>query len=145
MEIEEKEIDAWEACADMLFAWADELKCGTTSQAIYEAVCVDIEKYRKLKNETQSNELTELEKIEQILGKALGYPWYKDDPDIFPKATEADGVCVGVETAWSLAMIAADKIKELEERNKKLSKRHPTKEEALAQYNWLKENSKRNK
>jgi hypothetical protein len=60
------------------------------------------------------NELTELEKIEQILGKALGYPWYKDDPDIFPKATEADGVCVGVETAWSLAMIAADRIKELE-------------------------------
>ena len=91
------------------------------------------------------NELTELEKIEQILGKALGYPWYKDDPDIFPKATEADGVCVGIETAWSLAMIAADRIKELEERNKQLSKRHPTKEEALAQYNWLKENSKRNK
>jgi len=62
------------------------------------------------------NELTELEKIEQILGKALGYPWYKDDPDIFPKATEADGVCVGVETAWSLAMIAADRLKELEEK-----------------------------
>jgi hypothetical protein len=58
------------------------------------------------------------QKIEQILGKALGYPWYKDDPDIFPKATEADGVCVGVETAWSLAMIAADKIKELEEKIK---------------------------
>ena len=87
----------------------------------------------------------ESEEIEQILGKALGYPWYKDDPDIFPKATEADGVCVGIETAWSLAMIAADRIKELEERNKQLSKRHPTKEEALAQYNWLKENSKRNK
>ena len=91
------------------------------------------------------NELTELEKIEQILGKALGYPWYKEDPDIFPKATEDDGVCVGVETAWSLAMIAADKIKELEKRNKRLSKRHPTKEEALAQYHWLKENSTRNK
>ena len=34
---------------------------------------------------------------------------------------------------------------EVEERNKQLSKRHPTKEEALAQYNWLKENSTRNK
>jgi hypothetical protein len=87
----------------------------------------------------------ESEEIEQILGKALGYPWYKDDPKNFPNATEADGVCVGVETAWSLAMIAADRIKELEERNKKLSKRHPTKEEALAQYEWLKANSKRNK
>lgn len=87
----------------------------------------------------------ESEEIEQILGKALGYPWFKDDPKNFPNATEADGVCVGDNTAWSLAMLAADKIKELEERNKKLSKRHPTKEEVLAQYNWLKENSTRNK
>ena len=58
----------------------------------------------------------ESEEIEQILGKALGYPWFKDDPKNFPNATEADGVCVGIETAWSLAMIAADKIKELEEK-----------------------------
>ena len=33
----------------------------------------------------------------------------------------------------------------LKARNEKLSKRHPTTEEALAQYHWLKENSKRNK
>ena len=58
----------------------------------------------------------ELKEIEQILGKALGYPWYIEDPKNFPNATEADGVCVGVETAWSLAMIAADKIKELEKK-----------------------------
>ncbi len=57
----------------------------------------------------------ESEKIEQILGKALGYPWFKDDPKNFPTATEEDGVCVGDHTAWSLAMCAADKIKELEE------------------------------
>ena len=56
----------------------------------------------------------ESEEIEQILGKALGYPWFKDDPKNFPNATETDGVCVGVETVWSLAMIAADKIKELQ-------------------------------
>ena len=36
-------------------------------------------------------------------------------------------------------------IARLQERNEKLSKRHPTKEEALAQYEWLKANSKRNK
>lgn len=54
MEIEKKEIVDWEACADMLFAWADELKCGTTNQAIYEAVCQDIEKYRKLKESTDA-------------------------------------------------------------------------------------------
>jgi hypothetical protein len=57
----------------------------------------------------------ELEDIEQILGKALKYPWFKDDPKNFPTATEEDGVCVGDHTAWSLAMCAADKIKELEE------------------------------
>ena len=60
----------------------------------------------------------ESEEIEQILGKALGYPWYTDDPKNFPNATELDGVCGGVETAWSLAMLAADKIKELEEKLK---------------------------
>ena len=59
----------------------------------------------------------ELEKIEQILGKALGYPYFKDDPKNFPTATEEDGVCVGIETPWSLAMIAADKIKELSKNN----------------------------
>lgn len=57
----------------------------------------------------------ESEEIEQILGKALKYPWFKDDPKNFPTATEEDGVCVGDHTAWSLAMCAADRIKELEE------------------------------
>ena len=32
--------------------------------------------------------------IEQACGKALGYPWYKDDQKNFPGATEEDGVCV---------------------------------------------------
>ena len=58
----------------------------------------------------------ESEEIEQILGKALGYPYYMEDSKNFPNATEADGVCVGIETAWSLAKIAADKIKQLEEK-----------------------------
>jgi len=89
--------------------------------------------------------LQEFHEIEQILGKALNYPWLKDDRKTFPLATEKDGVAIGAETAWSLAMQAADRIKALEERNEKLSKRHPTKEEALSQYEWLKANSKRNK
>jgi hypothetical protein len=42
-----------------------------------------------------------------------------------------------------------DKLKaeiyDLKQRNEKLSKRHPTTEEALAQYHWLKQNSRRNK
>jgi hypothetical protein len=60
--------------------------------------------------------IKESDEIAQVLGKALGYPWYKDDPKNFPNATEADGVCVGDHTAWSLAMCAADKIKELEDK-----------------------------
>lgn len=36
-----------------------------------------------------------MHECEQIAGKALGYPWYKDDQKNFPGATEADGVCVG--------------------------------------------------
>lgn len=41
--------------------------------------------------------------IQQILGKALGFPRYCDDPTNFPTATEADGVCVGEHTAATLA------------------------------------------
>jgi ribosome biogenesis GTPase A len=58
--------------------------------------------------------LEEFREIEQILGKALMYPWFKDDQENFPNATEADGVAIGDHTAWSLAMCAADKIKELQ-------------------------------
>ena len=70
-----------------------------------EGICAfsTIQRYKK-----------ESEEIEQILGKALGYPWFKDDQCNFPNATEADGVAVGDHTAWSLAMEAADKIKHLE-------------------------------
>lgn len=60
--------------------------------------------------------IKESDEIAQVLGKALGYPWYKDDPKNFPNATEADGVCVGPNTAASLAMEAADMIKNLEDK-----------------------------
>lgn len=48
---------------------------------------------------------------EQVLGKALGYPWYKDDPQNFPDATEADGVCTGEHTLVTIAMEAASRLK----------------------------------
>lgn len=57
----------------------------------------------------------ELKEIEQILGKALGYPMRKDDQKNFPGATEADGVCVGDNTACSLANEAAKRIEDLED------------------------------
>ena len=49
--IEEKFVDnRWEACADMLYVCAEELKAITHNRALYEAVCQDIEKYKELKN-----------------------------------------------------------------------------------------------
>lgn len=51
----------------------------------------------------------------QTLGKALRYPWFKDDQENFPGATEADGVGVGDHVAESLAAEAAKRIAELEQ------------------------------
>ena len=42
------------------------------------------------------------EEIEQTCGKALGYPWYKDDQKNFPGTTEADGVCIGEHVSVSI-------------------------------------------
>lgn len=47
----------------------------------------------------------------QTLAQALGYPWYKDDTENFPEATEESGVCVGEHTSDSLALDAADLIR----------------------------------
>lgn len=49
----------------------------------------------------------------QTLGKALGYPWYKDDQKNFPGATEEHGVCVGEHVAESIAAEAAKRIEAL--------------------------------
>lgn len=53
------------------------------------------------------------DEIGQVLGKALGYLWYKDDQEHFPGATEADGVFVGEHVAETVAMEAARTITEL--------------------------------
>lgn len=58
--------------------------------------------------------LREFNEIDQILGKALRFPWFKDDPINFPNATEKDGVVVAGPT-WELATHAANKIKKLED------------------------------
>lgn len=51
--------------------------------------------------------------IEQVLGRALGYPRYCDDQTNFPGSTDADGVCVGDQVAASLAMQASDLVAQL--------------------------------
>lgn len=50
------------------------------------------------------------DEICQALGKALGYPWFKDDQVNFSGATEANGVCVGDHVAESLVGEAAKEI-----------------------------------
>ena len=60
------------------------------------------------------------EEICQIAGKALGYPWFKDDQKNFPGATEDDGVCVGEHVAETIVAELAAKYAEANERIKKL-------------------------
>jgi hypothetical protein len=52
----------------------------------------------------------------QTLGKVLGFPWYKDDLDLFPGATESAGVCIGDHVAETMAVQAADRIRHLDSR-----------------------------
>jgi hypothetical protein len=58
--------------------------------------------------------------IEQTCGKALDYPWFKDDQKNFPGATEKDGVCVGDHVAETIAAELARKYTEAEKRIKRL-------------------------
>lgn len=53
------------------------------------------------------------DEICQSLGKALGYPWFKDDQRNFPGETEGNGVCVGDHVAESIADEAASRISAL--------------------------------
>jgi len=45
--------------------------------------------------------------VDQVLGKALGYPYYCSDQKNFPGSTVADGVCTGEHVPESLADEAA--------------------------------------
>jgi hypothetical protein len=50
----------------------------------------------------------------QRLGKALGYPWFKDDQQNFPGATTENGVCTGEHVAETIAAEAARWIAKVE-------------------------------
>ncbi len=62
------------------------------------------------------------DEVEQVLGKALGYPYYKDDQENFPGATEDSGVCVGDHVPESLLAEAAHRIVDLGHHTDKPSK-----------------------
>lgn len=48
--------------------------------------------------------------IQQICGKALSYPWFKDDQQNFPGTTERDGVCVGEHVGVTIVRELAAKL-----------------------------------
>lgn len=54
----------------------------------------------------------------QELAKALHFPMYKDDPEIFPNATEADGYFIGEDVLDTMVIRACNRIRELEEKCK---------------------------
>jgi hypothetical protein len=90
----------------------------------------EIERLRAWKEKVIDQARRDEDSICQDLGRALGFPWYKDDPANFPNATEADGVCVGDLVGVVLAEMAADKIAALRAEI-------AAKDEALAQAGWL--------
>jgi hypothetical protein len=74
--------------------------------------CVELSKLRQQLYDLKRKVQSEDREVEQILGKALGYPWFKDDQKNFPGATEANGVCVGEHVPVTLAMEAAKQLAE---------------------------------
>ena len=78
---------------------------------------IDFSAHRKEEENQRINatmaEQQQQHEIQQILGKALRYPWYCDDQKAFPDSTKEDGVCVGKHIAESLASEAADVIENM--------------------------------
>jgi len=62
------------------------------------------------------------DEICQSLGKALGYPWFKDDQANFPGSIATDGVCVGEHVAESIADEAARRLTQAERQRDELRK-----------------------
>jgi hypothetical protein len=71
-------------------------------------------------NKRIEGHMSEHHSVEQALGQALGYPWYRDDEKNVPDATDADGVCTGEHTPSTIALEAGKKITELNAEIKRL-------------------------
>ena len=72
------------------------------------AAQADADKWREEYNRMRRLIAKQNEDIEQTCGKALGYPWFKDDQKNFPGSTEEHGVCVGEHVAETIADELAD-------------------------------------
>jgi hypothetical protein len=75
--------------------------------------------------------------IDQTLGRALGYPRYRDDQKNFPGTTDADGVCTGDHVPESLAAEAAKAISRLrQERDEALKIICASVAECSSRWSW---------
>ena len=72
--------------------------------------------------------------VDQVLGKALKYPYYSDDQKNFPGTTPADGVCTGEHVPESLLDEAAKLIEAITKRDEEISNLKKS-VEALTQVN----------
>lgn len=98
------------------------------------AAQADVDKWRDEYNRMRQLIAKQNEDISQTCGKALGYPWFKDDQNNFPGATEAQGVCVGEHVAETIAAELADAYKAAQAEIAKLQERVKMLEEALNVY-----------
>lgn len=112
--------DACPECVDILQRHMQELV--SPLQARIDLLISEVarlEAVAKRANGERVRTQVEIEKIDrevvQTLGKALHYPWFKDDQKNSPGATEADGVAVGDHVAETLSVEAAKRIAKLEE------------------------------
>lgn len=83
--------------------------------AAMSAACGEIVRLRSANARLREACSKQNDDVCQVLGKALGYPWYKDDQTNFPGADESNGVCVGDHAAESIADEAAKTIARLRE------------------------------
>jgi hypothetical protein len=79
------------------------------SQAYIDELLVELRLLRA-RNKVLERACSQMQgEIQQTAGKALGYPWFKDDAKNFPDALEEDGVCVGEHIAETIVAELASK------------------------------------
>lgn len=101
----------------MWVAFHDALSPATVLALLSEIAALRGERERLRNVASKSNE-----EVCQSLGKALGYPWFKDDQANFPGSTEEHGVCVGDHVAESIADEAARCLTQAERQRDELRK-----------------------
>lgn len=82
------------------------------AESVFTALDEEVSKLKRQRDGYQRH----MHECEQIAGKALGYPWYKDDQKNFPGATEADGVCVGEHVGDTIVAELAEKYEKAKEK-----------------------------